>query len=182
MVRSSKRVLRERAAALRLNESGCCSPWIAATVMFAGLTWFFSCKGGSFATAVVFMTVMALLACLVSLLACSGSRKLAKNRRNDSICKFARSFDCRGTDTLLIRAVFERFQEWLGAPVCKDDNLFEDWQMEGDDFDDAVEEVAGLTQRPLAGMEANPWYGKVCTPGDLVNFFMHQPLAKTVSA
>jgi hypothetical protein len=107
-------------------------------------------------------------------------RRLAESRQGDAICIFARSFDRRTTDTLVIRAVYERLQVWLGYPgfpVQAGDRLFDDLKMRGDDFEDMVDEVADLTRRSLANAEENPYYGKVETPRDLVQFFLHQPQA-----
>src|SRR4051812_27052220 len=39
-------------------------------------------------------------------------RRIASARPDDSICTFARAFDCRSTDAAIIRAVYEELQHY----------------------------------------------------------------------
>ena len=184
MVQSSKRILRERAAAAGISDDSGCSPWLL-FALIGGFTWWLAYQiGGRGLVIGGAAFVMAVSAAFVPWPAHSqprGSRRvrcLADKRAGESICGFARSFDRRTTNTVVIRAVYERLQSWLhhpGFPVRTEDRYFDDLKLWGDDFDDMVEEVAELTARPLANMESNPYYGEVFTPGDLVCFFMHQP-------
>jgi hypothetical protein len=176
MIRSSKKILRDRAAACGLVDGGGCSPWFGVPVA-AGIFWWASAEAGCGAGAVAVFVLAGMLFSWPLLFRSSLSR-----RKGVNICRFARSFDRRTTDTVVIRAVFDRFRQWNRYPVCAEDEVFLDWKMDGMDFDDLVEEVASLTERPLAGMERNPYFGKVTTPGDLVRFFMLQPVVAAVSS
>jgi len=174
---SSKRILRERIASLSLNDKRClCLVCIGVIV---GVTWLWyreGCLLGFFGTVAALGTGF----CLYSLNSRRPIRALAAARRGESICGFARSFDRRVTDPVVIRAVFERLGVWIGCrgfPVRHGDLFFDDLRMDSMDFDDLVDEVAELTGRPLANVRSNPYYGCICTVGDLVRFFIHQPVA-----
>jgi hypothetical protein len=104
-------------------------------------------------------------------------RLLAKARQGWSICQFVRSFDYRRTDTKIIRAVYEGFQEWaIGAnfPVKADDSISDIYGMVDEDLDDFAEEVAAKTNRSLTNTTSNPYFGKVETVKDLVIFLNDQ--------
>lgn len=101
-------------------------------------------------------------------------RHIASLRPSESICTFARSFDCRTTDTWIIRAVYEKFQPYVDFPLRVSDRLDDDLCVDPDDIGYIVEEIALLTSRPLQNSEQNPLYGKVATLADLVSFFSHQ--------
>lgn len=107
---------------------------------------------------------------------------LAEERRELSICEFARSFDCREVDTWIIRAVYEQIQDYISdiyTPIAikADDDLFETLEIDEDDFEEElVEEIAQRTGRSLDEIEKNPYSGKVHTVRDLVYFFNIQPL------
>jgi hypothetical protein len=172
---SSKRILRERNASLGLNGSAC-PLWLLIGVM-AGVTGWIWYRTGCLAGFIGAVAALGAGFCLCSLNARRPIRALAAARRGESICRFARSFNRRSTDPVVIRAVFERLGVWIGCrgfPVRHGDRVFDDLRMDGMDFEDLVDEVAALTGRPLANMESNPYYGCVCTAGDLVRFFMHQ--------
>ena len=170
MIRASRRLLRQRELAAGIKPVSRTGIGVAAVVA-AALAWVLWTKWHHWLTAVLFVLAMSVLfSGLVWVV-----KRIPRRRESATICEFARSFDCRNTDTLVIRAVFERLSDWLGTAVRRDDDLFADWDMDALDFEDAVEEISTLVQRPLAGMEGNPYYGRVCTPGELVNFFMHQP-------
>jgi hypothetical protein len=107
-------------------------------------------------------------------------RALAAERAGESICTFARSFERRGVDPWVIRAVHEelafcyRLGDRLAVPIRAADLLTE-LGMDGDDLDDAVGDVAWRTGYSLRVTRNNPLYGRVRTVGDLVRFFNHQP-------
>lgn len=101
-------------------------------------------------------------------------RRIASLRPNESMCTFARSFDCRTTDTWIIRAVYEKFQPFVGFPLRASDSVDDDLCVDPLEFDLIVEEIALLTSRPLQNSEQNPLFGKVATLADLVSFFSHQ--------
>lgn len=106
---------------------------------------------------------------------------IAATRPGESICGFARSFDLRRTDPLVVRAVHERLQLALANsqpafPVRASDRLEQDLGLDADDLDmDIAPALAQRTGRSLANTAANPFYGKVTTVSDLVCFFNHQP-------
>jgi hypothetical protein len=100
-------------------------------------------------------------------------RRIAKDREGESICQFARGFDCRSVDTWIIRAVYEEFSG--SFPLRPSDRLKEDLHIAGDDVDYAAMHIAKRTGRGLNGSERNPLYGKIKTLRDVVMFFHHQP-------
>ena len=108
-------------------------------------------------------------------------KALAAARPNDSICTFARSFDCRETDTWVIRAVYEQLQAHLSgdAPAFqlrREDHLTRDLGMDPDDLSyDIADEIAARTGRSLEKTGKNPYWEKIETVGDFVQFFLHQP-------
>jgi hypothetical protein len=101
--------------------------------------------------------------------------RVAAARRGESICTFARSFDCRRTDTWIVRAVWEELGNWCAFPLRREDRLADDLGIDSEDLDDLAEVVAQRTGRTLEECEGNPWFGKVTTVGALVSFFEHQP-------
>lgn len=115
-------------------------------------------------------------------------RRLARKREGESICEFARDFDLRQIDTWIVRAVYEQLQQRLthvhpAFPVRAADRLKEDLHLDDDDLDlDIAEEVEQRTGRSLDGSNANPYFGKVGTVGDLVLFFQAQPIKSTSAA
>jgi hypothetical protein len=107
------------------------------------------------------------------------TQKLAA-REGESICQFARSFDCRRVDTWIIRAVYEALQAQVPSarpmPIRAIDSLAHDLGVDDEDLEwVAAEEVARRTGRSMIGFERNPYYGKVRTAADLVHFFNQQP-------
>jgi hypothetical protein len=100
--------------------------------------------------------------------------RMANSRQHESLCTFARNFDCRAIDTWIIRAVYEQIQPLVGFPLRKWDTLRADLRLDGDDLSCLAEEIAARTGRPLHGTEKNPWFGRVDTVADLVSFFSCQ--------
>lgn len=111
-------------------------------------------------------------------------RDLAKDRLDENICNFARSFDRNEVDPWVIRAVYEEFQPYMKLPdgVCPlraTDKISEDLNVDFDDVDmDMLPVVAQRTGRTLDDFEDNPYWGRVVTVGDLVYFFNCQPISK----
>ena len=104
---------------------------------------------------------------------------LARGREGESICTFARAFDCRRTDTWILRAVFEALQPHCRVggrafPIRRTDELAT-LGIDGEDVAFIAEEVAYRFGRSMEGMEANPYSFRVETVEDLVEFMMHQP-------
>jgi hypothetical protein len=105
-------------------------------------------------------------------------RWLAATRCGEGICEFARAFNARVTDTWIIRAVYEEVQTCLGSefPLRASDRLQEDLHIDPDDLDMVIAlQVSQRTGRSLKEPERNPYYARIFTVGDLVNFFDHQP-------
>ena len=97
----------------------------------------------------------------------------AKRRSGESICSFARSFDCRVIDTWIIRGVYEEFS-W-SYPIRADDSFAEDLGIVDEDFEEGVIAVAKRIGRSLEDAESNPMFDKLSTVRDLVLFLQHQP-------
>ncbi len=112
---------------------------------------------------------------------------LAALRADDSICEFARQFDCRKVDTWVIRAVYEQLQMQLrhvhpAFPVRAGDRLKEDLFLDDDDLEmDLAQEIEERTGRSLKDFSANPYRSKVVTVNDLVLFFQAQPKAESAT-
>jgi hypothetical protein len=109
-------------------------------------------------------------------------KEMSEERQGLSIGHFARSFDCRKVDTWIIRAVYDYIQECMSYrqtenfPLKADDNMFDSLKIDPEDFDYDIEELAEKIGRTSNNIENNPYYGKVITVRDLVNFFNNQPL------
>jgi hypothetical protein len=101
--------------------------------------------------------------------------------REDSICTFARSFDCRKVDTWVIRAVYEELQDEISSgstpfPLRAEDDLVRDLRIDPEDIDMSLAPaIAQRTNRTLEEVGHNPYFGKVHTVADLVIFFTLQP-------
>lgn len=102
-------------------------------------------------------------------------QRLAAQRRSENICTFARSFNCRSTDTWIIRAVFDELSLYVTFPIRGSDRFEEDLKLDALDLVEIAQVVAQRTGRPLEQCEQNPLYDKVRTVRDLVDFFRHQP-------
>jgi hypothetical protein len=107
-------------------------------------------------------------------------RRLAAERRGESVCTFARSFDLRVTDPRVVRAVYEEIQSYYAGsverlPVRATDRIEEDLRLDWDDLDDLARDVAARAGRLMDQPERNPFYGRVRTVWDLVLFLDYQP-------
>lgn len=113
-------------------------------------------------------------------------RRLAASRASESICTFVRDFDCRQTDTWILRAVYEELSRFLAAdgralPIRADDQCCEkDLKIDPEDLDDVALNIAFRAHRSMKNTKQNPLYGKVKTVRDLVSFFEFQPPTKEV--
>lgn len=97
----------------------------------------------------------------------------AEHRSGESICSFARSFDCCAIDTWIIRGVYEEFS-W-SYPIRPEDSFREDLHIDDEDYEDSVVAIAERIGRSLEDMENNPMNGKIKTVRDLVLFLQYQP-------
>ena len=105
---------------------------------------------------------------------------LARSRNGDSICEFARSFDTRATDTWIIRAAHQELQAVLQSyildfPLRASDSLLVDLELDLDDVEELLRDIAKRSSRSLAETEENPYYGRLNTVKDLVLVVNAQP-------
>jgi hypothetical protein len=97
----------------------------------------------------------------------------------DATCTYGRSFDFRRTDTLVMRAVYEELQPFVGFPIQASHRLSEDLQIDDEDLNlDVAPIIAKRLRRTLRDSEKNPYYGRVQTVEDLVHFMEAQPSEK----
>jgi hypothetical protein len=107
-------------------------------------------------------------------------QQVAEERKNESICTFARSFNCRIVDTWVIRAVYEELLPLHSdLPLRISDRFEEDLELGYEDVEDIGLDMAYRAGRSLKNTEKNPLYGKVKTIGDLVLFLNNQPRTNT---
>ncbi len=107
-------------------------------------------------------------------------RRLIKERKNDSICTFARSFDCHSIDPWVIRAAYEGIGSYMicdeeRVPLRADDFLFNDLNIDHEDLDGSLKIIMNRSQRSYEDMQFNPYYGRVKTIRDLIMFCNLQP-------
>ena len=123
----------------------------------------------------VFFAVMIVIAYLASIPTSRRLERLAKDRASDSICTFVRQFDYRKSDTWILRAVYEELTSYVGFPVHADDDLTKQLNIDHEDLDDTVHDIASRAGRSMAGSSDNPYLNHVHTVADLVAFLTHQP-------
>ena len=114
-------------------------------------------------------------------------KRLADERIEESICTFGRSLDFRRLDTKVIRAVYEELQQYFDflkrpLPLRPNDRFNEDLKMDHEDLEDLAEGIALRCGRTFDSPENNPFYGKVTTVSDLVEFICNQPQRSTHEA
>lgn len=113
-------------------------------------------------------------------------KKFYSEREDANICAYARSFEYRNVDTKIIRAVYNKVQEWAGNfegnpfPVRSDDSFDDIYQMDPEDLNDICCEVADELGISAERTEENPYYGEVKSVKELVLFLHHQPKVKNV--
>lgn len=103
---------------------------------------------------------------------------LSDERKDESICNFARSFNCKEMDTWIIRATYEEVQKYLSrdifVPLRASDHLTDDLHIDEEDLEDIGSAIAARAGYDMKDTKGNPLYGKVKTIKDLVLFFTHQ--------
>lgn len=113
-------------------------------------------------------------------------RAWAQRRSGESICTFVREFDCRATDSWVLRAVYEELSRHLRVdghrfPIRADDRWEEDLHVDSEDLTLGIlPDIAHRAGRSLNDTEKNPFYDRVKTVRDLVGFFEHQPRLQSV--
>ena len=108
--------------------------------------------------------------------------RLARERPGEDIGTFARAFDRRAStfDPWVVRAVWDALAPWTelrggGRLPLRPTDVIEELGCCDEDLDDVFQEAATRARHTLDGVEANPYYGRVVTVGDLVAFIAHQP-------
>lgn len=135
------------------------------------------------------LTVCSVAAVLGTLVVVEGRRqekRLAQwvqARSGESICQFARAIGCRKVDTWVVRSVYEELQRYYSArwvlPLRATDRLEDDLRLDSEDLDDVLVDMAQRAGRDLSCPQANPFYDRVTTVGDLVHFLNAQPRLAT---
>ncbi|GAB5521115.1 MAG: hypothetical protein RhofKO_33660 [Rhodothermales bacterium] len=104
---------------------------------------------------------------------------LAQTRADESICTFARDFDCHYVDPWIVRATWEELQVYLGTdkpfPIRASDSLEHDYYIDLEDAYDLWQIISRRAGRSIEHTEHNPLYSEVATVGDLVRFTNVQP-------
>lgn len=107
--------------------------------------------------------------------------RLKEERKEESICTFARSLPAKAHDTWIVRAVFEQLSDLVQLPIRPTDDLKKDLQIHPDDMDDTAFEIARRAGRSMGDTKKNPMFGKVVTVADLILFLEQQPKEPTQS-
>ncbi|MBI5767979.1 MAG: hypothetical protein HZA93_09290 [Verrucomicrobia bacterium] len=102
-------------------------------------------------------------------------KHIREERIEESICSFARLLPARAHDTWVVRAVYEELFDFVRAPIRPSDTVERFWGIDGDDLDDMAFRIAERAGRSMDGADKNPFFGRVVTVADMVQFFEHQP-------
>ncbi len=107
-------------------------------------------------------------------------RKLAAERQGESICTFARAYARGDRDPFVLRAVYEELAPYLAVggtaiPLRTTDLLEQDLQVDGEELEFLARDLATRCGRSLTASQANPYYGRIKTIGDLVALLRAQP-------
>lgn len=110
---------------------------------------------------------------------------ICSTRDEESICTFAQSFSTRHVDTRVIRAAHQEIQQLMKSyisafPVRASDSLLDDLNIDSDDIEDLLVDIATRSGHSLDETEKNPFYGKINTVRDLVLFVNAQPRLATI--
>lgn len=178
---SSKSILNQQrrnpGASYREKLSG----WLVlVSILCAGIMLVFFATSSWRTTAMLFGVLVG-LGWMASVVRSRKLGKLAAARPGESICQFARSFDLRRFDTVLIRAVYETVCEQMGSPLVPlraDDRLVEELELDDDDLEEIVVEASRLAGRSLEKTDINPLHGRILTVRNVVEFLHHQPSDK----
>lgn len=177
MPRSSKAILHERRVHLDADRWPAATGWVIAGLFVAGMIATIRLGTGGWSGTAAVVGAFVLLGWVASLKSARRKESLAHERKEESICGFARSFDRHATDPVILRAVYETVQAQMcppTVPIRATDRFLEDLDLDDDDLDEIYGEEALLTCRSMADAEKNPVWGGVKTVGDLVTFLHHQ--------
>jgi hypothetical protein len=153
--------------------------WTFLAALLAGLAWWAIAQPMTFAIASLLLVNAVFIARDCSVTHSDRLRDLAESRVGESICTFARSFDCRTVDTRIIRATYEELlPEYEGlCPIRASDRFAEEIGID-EDWDQVAIEVARRAGRSLDYWAENRFTGKIETVADLVHYLNDQPLAE----
>ena len=177
MPRSSKAVLHERRSHLDADCWPAAAGGLIAGLFVAGMIATIRLATGSWTGTAGCLGILVATGWIISLKAARRKESLAHERKEESICGFARSFDRHATDPVILRAVYETVQAQRGPPtipIRAADRFLEDLDLDDDDLDEIYGEAALLACRSTADAEKNPLWNRVKTVGDLVAFLHHQ--------
>ncbi len=180
MRQPSKSILKARRLQMQSESRIPFAGWLIFTGFVGFCVWSAHHVTGSWTGTGATLGVLSLIGWRASVVRSQRFGALAASRSSESICDFARSFDRRTTDTVLIRSVYETVREQMGGhsvPLRAEDRLLEELDLDGDDLDEIVVIAAGLAQRSLGSTAGNPLCGQVSTVRDVVDFLRHQPHA-----
>jgi hypothetical protein len=179
---SSKRLLRERRLELSAAREMSILGWLVVAAFIGFCVWgIYLVSSSWYGPGIVFL-VLCLICWQGTILRNQRFARLVAARNSATICDFARSFDCRKTDTVLIRAVYETVQEKMGPPLVPlraEDRLLDDLELDDEDLDEIFIDAAKLCNLSIVSTESNPLYDKVITVRDVVEFLRHQPTLQT---
>lgn len=114
-------------------------------------------------------------------------RMLAQQRKDHSICDFARSFDAREVDTWVIRASWNVLSESVNrdgpdgftVPIFADDRLADEFMLEDDeDLLETLEEMAHRAGRSTELLGTEGFSGPVITVRDAVLLLNALPMTE----
>lgn len=180
---SSKRILRERRLELTPTPRQIIVSWTILAVFVSVCVWAVYLVCSSWYGPGIVLLALCLICWVGTTIRNRRFARLVAARNSESICDFARSFDCRKTDTVLIRAVYDTVQEQMGPPLVPlraEDRLLDDLELDDEDLDEIIVYAAIIANRSSDFTESNPLYGsEIITVQDVVEFLRHQPILQT---
>jgi hypothetical protein len=102
-------------------------------------------------------------------------RRVKEERKEESICSFARALPAKEHDTWVVRAVYEEMSRVVGGPLRPSDDIKRFWRVDPDDLDDVAFAIARRAGRSMDDTKKNPMFDRVFTIADMIVFFEHQP-------
>jgi hypothetical protein len=118
---------------------------------------------------------IATLGAIATVLARRDLERLKEERKEESICTFARSLPAREHDTRVVRSVFEELSTLVRVPIRPTDHLKKDLQTDPDDLEESAYEIARRAGRAMDDTKKNPIFDRVMPVADMIVFFEHQP-------
>jgi len=109
-----------------------------------------------------------------SIIAHGHFKRLREERKEESICTFAKALPARAHDTWIARAVYEELSRFVQIPIRPTDDLYKDLRIDPDDLDEVAYEIARRSGRSMAETKKNPMFDHVVTVSDMIAFFEKQ--------